>query len=338
MKKENLRTVIAAACGMLVLILDGRTALHGAQNGITLCITTLIPSLFPFFLLSILLTGALSGQNIAILRPIADLCKIPKGAESLLAVGLLGGYPVGAQSVATLHRHGCLSDNQASRMIAICNHAGPAFIFGVLGGVFSQWYAPWLLWAIHMISAVAVGWILPDEDDAPVSQAPAHSLSVTHALEQAIKIMSLVCGWVILMRTMLAIAERWFLWLLPPVAQVTLAGILELSNGCIRLPEIENEGVRFMIAGVMLSLGGICVTLQTASVAKEISMKSYFPGKILQCCISAMLCCILQAFVFSKTCPDIFTPIALSICIGLGCILVMHTRKNSSRIPTVLGV
>ena len=150
MKKQNLRIAIAAAVAMLVLILDSRTALAGASEGISICLNTLIPSLFPFILLSILLAGSLSGQEIPILRPATKHCRIPKGTESLLAIGFLGGYPVGAQNVALLHRAGQLSDQQATRMITICNNAGPAFIFGILGSMFSSCAVPWLLWMIPM--------------------------------------------------------------------------------------------------------------------------------------------------------------------------------------------
>ena len=47
---------------MLALILDGRTAIDGARQGIELCLRTVIPSLFPFFVLSILLTSSLLGM------------------------------------------------------------------------------------------------------------------------------------------------------------------------------------------------------------------------------------------------------------------------------------
>ena len=50
-------TGFAAGAAMLMLILDGRTALTGAAEGIDLCIRTVIPALFPFFVLSPLLMG-----------------------------------------------------------------------------------------------------------------------------------------------------------------------------------------------------------------------------------------------------------------------------------------
>ena len=43
---------IAAACAMLVMILDTRTAVISARDGVLLCLNTVIPSLFPFIVLS----------------------------------------------------------------------------------------------------------------------------------------------------------------------------------------------------------------------------------------------------------------------------------------------
>ena len=50
-------SIILPACGMMMLILDSQTAMHGAAEGIVLCINSVVPSLFPFFVLSILLTN-----------------------------------------------------------------------------------------------------------------------------------------------------------------------------------------------------------------------------------------------------------------------------------------
>ena len=338
MKNRNLYTACAAAAGMLVLILDGKTALAGAAEGIRLCLNTLIPSLFPFILLSILLTGAISGQQIPLLRRIAALCRMPEGTESLLAIGLLGGYPVGAQNVALLYRSNQLSSDQASRMIAFCNNAGPAFVFGVLGSMFSAPVIPWLLWAVHILSALCVGMALPG-GTAPNTTQPLHRrFRLTEALEQAVRTMGLVCGWVVIMRMVLAFLERWFLWMLPPAAQVAVCGILELSNGCIRLSTLGNEGTRFILASAMLSLGGVCVTLQTASVTEGISMKFYFPGKLLQCSISILLACLLQPIIFPEQRESWLLPAAIGAVTGIMSIAVLRICKKSSGIPAMVGV
>lgn len=338
MNKQNRCIAIGAAVGMLVLIFDGKTAFSGAAEGIRLCINTLIPSLFPFFILSNMLTGVLSGQTLPLLRTVTVACKIPDGAQSLLAIGLLGGYPVGAQNVALQYSRGQLSRYQASRMLAFCNNAGPAFIFGILGSMFSSSVIPWLLWLIHIVSALVVGIFLPGAATSEHINAFPRKIRITNALSQSVKAMSLVCGWVILMRTVLAFIESWFLWLFPVPTQVIISGILELSNGCIRLAEIDNEGLRFLLAAGFLSFGGICVTLQTASVADEIPMKLYFPGKILQCSISILLACFMQMILPVDSRCHCLGAATVSAAAIVAIFLFLRYSEKSSGIPAVVGI
>ena len=143
--------------------------------------------------------------------------------------------------------------------------------------------------------------------------------------------MALVCGWVILMRMVLHFLERWFLWLLPKTAQVVVAGILELSNGCIGLAQLESEGLRFVIAAGLLSLGGICVTLQTASVAEGISMKQYFPGKILQGAFSFLASYCMQLIVFPGSCIRLPVGVILfAAAVLLSMVFYLRKIKNFS--------
>lgn len=160
-RRADTLTGIAAATGIALLILDSKTALAGAQSGVELCIRTVIPSLFPFFLFSILLTTSLIGRRIPILRPVCRLCRIPGGAESILIAGFLGGYPVGAQCVSQAYRAGQLSHRDARRMLGFCNNCGPAFLFGMAAALFREWWAPWSLWGIHIFSALCVGVLIP---------------------------------------------------------------------------------------------------------------------------------------------------------------------------------
>lgn len=338
LNKHNFRTAIGASAAMLVLILDGKTALAGASEGIGICLNILIPSLFPFFLLSILLTGALRGQDIPVLRPVAKLCRIPKGAESLLAIGILGGYPVGAQNVALAYQTGLLSNMQAARMITFCNNAGPAFIFGVLGCMFSSKAVPWLLWIIHIAGALFSGILLPGGQDCKTALPPCSNMRLPDALAKAVRTTGLVCGWVIIMRMTLSFLQRWFLWLLPMPLQVAASALLELAGGCMQLEYIQNEGLRFILASAFLSLGGVCITLQTASVTEGISMHLYFPGKMLQCAVSVLLSCIAQ-FLFPVASRCSCGPIAAVFMVILGgSVLSLHYSKNNSGNPAAIGV
>ena len=98
-----------------------------------------------------------------------------------------------------------------------------------------------------------------------------------------------VCGWVLLFRVGLAFLNRWFLWLLPAEGSAAVTGLLELANGCCTLNSIRDPGTRFVICSGILAFGGLCVWMQTASVAEGVSLKWYLPGKLLQTALAVCM-------------------------------------------------
>lgn len=289
MRGRKLWAGTAAVLGMGILILDGRTALMGAGQGVELCLKTVIPSLFPFFLLSNVLTSAFLGSSLPLLRPIGWLCGIPKGAESLLVSGFLGGYPVGAQSIAAAYRAGQLPKGEAERLLAFCNNAGPAFLFGMAASLFPRQWMAWALWGIHISGALFTALLIPREDTAPVALSPGKPLTIAAALQASLRIMATVCGWVVLFRVLIAFLNRWVLWMFPVAAQVAVTGLLELSNGCCALTAVSSLTTRFLLCSGMLAFGGLCVTMQTVSVTAGLSLRYYILGKLLQTAFSLFL-------------------------------------------------
>lgn len=292
---------VVAACCMLVIILDGRTAASSIQDGIKLCIQTVIPALFPFFLLSGIICSAFLGRTFGPLKYLGRLCKVPAGCESLILMGFLSGYPVGAQLITQAYKNGSISVNTARRMLGFCSNAGPAFLFGMCASLFSNKLLPWVLWGIHICGALTVAMVLPKEIDSRCTITSASVITVPQALRCAIINLSTVCGWIILFRLILGFCNRWFLWLIPVEIQVLVSGVLELSNGCVLLSQLPSEGMRFVLASLILSLGGVCVTMQTQSVTQGLGMGSYFPGKVIQALVSATVSCVLQPVLFSQS-------------------------------------
>lgn len=336
MKKTSPIVGIAAAVGMLPLILDSKTALLGAQEGISLCLKTIIPSLFPFIVLSILLTGSICGKRIPFLQWLCHFTGIPEGAESILLSGFLGGYPLGAQLIGTAHKNGSLSHRDARRMLAFCNNAGPAFLFGMAAAVFPGLEMGWILWGIHIVSALLVAFLLPGKERNTVSSSPGNTPTIASALSAAIRAMATICGWVILFRIIICFLNRWFGWFLGNSLRIALMGFLELSNGCCALGAIEHMGLRFVLCSAMLAFGGLCVTMQTITAAPDTDLSLYLPGKLLQTIFSVLLSLLVQL-----TFPEdtrlrgawFALPVFVLIFLSLG----IKKRKISS-IPAKLGV
>lgn len=276
---KKLMIILLSCLCMLTMILFGPTVSASAKEGVELCVRVVIPSLFPFFVVCAYLNGHLSDVNLQFLRPVEKLCRMPRGSGSILLLGLLGGYPVGAQSISQQYERGSLSRTDAQRLLGFCNNAGPAFLFGMLSAFFPSPAYLWTLWVIQILSAFLTGVFLPGRSIKSCTVQRTSGITIPQALERSVRSILLVCGWVILFRV-----------LLTPLSKVPLfGGIMELTNGCMQLNTIPSIGIRFVVASVFLSFGGFCVHMQTLSAANGLDLKYYFCGKLLQTLIALIL-------------------------------------------------
>ena len=172
-----------------VLLLCSADTARAVREGLALCAGSVIPALFPFLAVSGLLTaldaGAAPGRGRMLLARVLD-CG-PAGAGAFL-LGLVGGYPVGARTVAQLYREKRISRPEACRLLLFCNNCGPAFILGVAGlGCFGSLRAGGLLWAVHMLAALSIALVLPRRPlppgrDAAGVRPPAFTLAAVRAM------------------------------------------------------------------------------------------------------------------------------------------------------------
>ena len=290
LNNKGLISGIFAAAAMLILILDGKTALLGAQAGISLCLKSILPSLFPFLVFSRLFVNSATGAANLFLSPLCRFCRVPTECGGLLFCGCVGGYPSGAQCIAQAYQSGHIDNAVSQRMLFFSCNAGPAFLFGIAGRMFSEPEVPWMLWLITLLSSLLCSVILPE--GPPVHRArmdlpPAERFTKT--LHHCVITMACICGWVVLFRILIAFCQRWFLWIFPAEVQVLVMGLLELSNGCCSLDRIPDEKVRFVLCSILLAFGGVCVLMQTVSVLGTLSARPYLAGKIMQALFSGFI-------------------------------------------------
>jgi hypothetical protein len=125
---------------------------------------------------------------------------------------------------------------------------------------------------------------------------------------------------------------------LPEECRIALSGLLELSNGCIRLGGIRQEGLRFFLSSGMLSFGGICVVMQTSSVCAGLSIHKYISGKLLQMGISLVLSAVLQPLFASKERMNLPWPAVALLILPVMLTGIRKTQKNKGSIPGMIGV
>lgn len=280
---------IFGGIAFVMIILDSKLTLEGAQTGMDLCIRTVIPALFPFVVLSTLLSVSTVPCS-QLIRTAAGFLGIPADASTVLIPAFLGGYPVGAKCVYTLYCTGRIEKSQAERLLTFCSNAGPSFLFGIVSGCFTKPETAWILWLIHVVASILTAISIPEIK--PICPDKAKNTAIreeTDILLSSIKAMGVICGWVILFRVLITFLEKWCLWLLPQWLQVLTTGLLEITNGCCELLLVGNEKQRFVLCSCLLSFGGICVLMQTVSVTKGLSILGYLVGKIMQTGFSLLL-------------------------------------------------
>ena len=264
--REGLELLIlsAAACALLFF---PETASAAVVRGLRQCGAAILPSLFPFFICANLITE-LSLTRIparllgGLMRPVFHL----GGAGSAaLVLGLVGGYPAGAQAVAQLYESGSISQEEAGRLLLFCNNAGPAFVTGVCGVcVLGSAKAGLLLYAVHAFCALLTGVLLrgPLPDAAPSSErtltgktpgfAAAFITSVKRAGTTALQVCMFVVAFSVLSAFLLCLLPEG----LPPEVRALLVGMLELSNGVLLLGGCR---AAFPIAAFLLGFSGLSV-------------------------------------------------------------------------------
>lgn len=334
--KRNFRAAFWSIC-LLIIILDTKTAVYATREAIDMCISVLVPSIFPFLVICPMVSAQI-GMFSSAFRPLGRLLRLPEGAEELFVLGILGGYPIGASVVCQAANRGRIAKDDAHRMLAFCSNAGPSFLFGIGAALFSGIGYCAGIWLIHILSAVFVGLMTPGAG-GQAKQATIPNASLQAVLRKGLVTMAGICGWVVLFRILLAFAQRWIFWCFAPDTQILLRGLMELANGAVGLGQIELLGKRLLYFSAMLGFGGLCVYMQTASVCQELSIKYYLPGKILQCAVSTLLATAAQ-FLLTKSHRYFPHPAILLLCTAI-CVLyplILRKSKKSSRNSHLIGV
>lgn len=265
---------LALAAAFAALLRFPQEVSAAVTEGLSLSVSVLIPSLFPFFI-CVNLTSALglTGVLARVFAPVMRRMFHVSGAGcTAVLCGAAGGYPSGAQCVAALYREGQLSRAEAEYLLLFCNNAGPAFLFGAVGTVLGiGMKGCLLLWGIHLLSALVIGLVnrpkeAPNAALPPVQRANASGAvveAVRSAGQAVLQITMFVAAFSVLARLLTMAAAH----ILPDGGCTVLTGMLELSGGIAALANLPIAlRWKLALASFFLGFGGLCVWMQTQAV------------------------------------------------------------------------
>ena len=312
-KKQRLQDAFVL-CGFLLcgagLLCYSKAVSAAMTQALALCVQVLLPSLFPFFVLSsmVISTGVIQRLSTRLEKPFQWLFGLPGDFGAALLLGAAGGYPVGAKTIATLYQQGQCSKRDAEKALRFCNNAGPAFLISAVGASLLQDpHAGLNLYAVHVLSALIIGFIYRKNTD----HVKYHCITADHmrstatislflrAVTDAFSSFLNVSAFVLIFSVISTMLQQ-----LPLIDSLhclpgggilwygLLAGFLELTSGVACLtqgglpPSILLPALSFLCGW-----GGCSVQFQTISLLHDagLSCRQYLKSKLLQGILAALI-------------------------------------------------
>lgn len=317
MRRNGGITLLMLAVATAFLLIYPQAVATGISRGLSVCATVVIPSLFPFMLLSgVLADSPLCRHPGKVSAWIAGrLFGLPPCCAPVILLSMVGGYPSGMLAVARLYRQGQIQQDEVKRMSLFCIGAGPGFVINTVGvGLLGSSSAGILLYAAQTIVALGIGILLgrghrqqhkrpPALDTAPRS---AHAIIV-----DTCGALITLCGYVSLAAMVLSVMQaiglsRWG----GSTLSTVLAAILEVSCGCVALAGMPRTPLWLSLA---LGWGGLSVQGQIAAALPEERLLTtrFFGFRILQGVLSAGVSAGLFALFPVRIHTAVGTPQAL---------------------------
>ncbi len=306
-KKQNCRllyiwSLVFVSLG--VLLVFPKEVRNGGSNGGYLCIQVLIPSLFPFTVLSDF--AVRSKVTSAIPKPAEHLTRflfaLPKEALAVILLTLTGGYPVGAKVIRILFERGIISEDEAKRMSLFSVASGPGFLVTYLGSVMlGSLRTGYILLLSQILSVLILGictrFMRKNKEETRHKKSPPEiplGDCLVISVFESVRTMASMCGLVILFS---AVAEVYLRLISSAEMLKPLAAFLEITTGCKILAESPSP----ILIAFFTGFGGLCVHLQIFAILRGITPEKslFFIFRFLE-----GILCALFTFLFTRILPQ----------------------------------
>ena len=287
--------VLFTALSAVFLLVFSKQAAEGVSDGLFSSAQLLVPSLFPFMLLSsfIIRSGAADIIGRALSFFTTRVFRLPGEAAAAVILSFIGGFPVGASCVKTLYDRKNLTASQAEQMMMFCVCSGPAFLITGVGVLLlHNPGAGVLLYVSPLISGLVLGFIagriygkkapavqtVTDKYELPKqSLSDAFVLSCGDASRSILGLTAMVAAFSMLISVFEgagitgALTELLKLCGADSVIADKLFLIIAEVTGACR--EISQSGCPLWLLSAAVGFGGLCVHFQIFSILGDIKIR-----------------------------------------------------------------
>lgn len=283
--KKTTSVILLILC-LLFLFIFQQTNYITVKNTITIFLNSVLPSLFPFILFTnILINSDIISQLTSIFKKFSNII-------SVIIIGFLCGYPMGAKITNKYYLDGKISKKQAYFLMSFVNNCNPIFILSTIGiCVFNNIYIGLILCISHYLSSLIIGFIYfthnsiiheIEEKSNVFNQNSNKKLhkSFFEIVDDSIKSSFIVLGnifaFILIFNLIFAILENILLKLnISPNIIYTLSCMFEVTNGCrlLYLNSTLNSNLVISIISFALGFSGFSIIFQIYSCIYKAQVK-----------------------------------------------------------------
>lgn len=321
---KNINLFIEYALFFLCLLFSCIIAFFGnfsssVKEGIELWVACVIPSLFPYFFITAILSSLSITSKISYcLSPFTKkVFKVNGTVSYALFISLISGYPLGAKMVSDLKLKGLLNCTEAVRASVICSSSSPMFLIGSVGSImFNDKRFGITLFLCHILAVFVNGFIFsfykksekPSSQNLSLPNKQVDNILYESVYSSVISIL-IVGGLITIFYTLTRVLYQLNLFnsLINALNLITkdqnlsqglIFGIFECTQG---LKELSKSGVGFLSLPLTLFIcgfGGLSVIAQSIAFLKSAKIKTapFLFSKVTSAVIGFLIGVIFSIF------------------------------------------
>lgn len=269
-------------------------ALSYALTGLNVWFQKMIPTLFPFMVLSgMMIRLQLSESFAGFFRPLLyPAFRLNNRCLYGILIGFLCGFPMGSKITGDMYRLNQITKKEADFLLAFCNNIGPVFFTGfVLAYLPGQVPVSVYLFGMYgiplcyglLLRYAFYGRTIPCSKASlcRMQKPPAFAAALDASISSGIRSITKLGGYMIFFN-LLNVLPQLFLSVLPPacsVCQIPIRLLMEITGGIA----LAGETYPLLIL-VLLQFGGFSCIAQTYSMIADtdLSILSYVLHKLCQ--------------------------------------------------------
>lgn len=267
-------------------------------------VKTLIPSMFPFFIISdILISYNITNYIPGIIKKFfSKLFKVSEPVLTVFFLSCLSGFPSNARNTRTLYIENIISKEEASQALIFTHFANPLFILTTIAIFFlkNEKYG-YIILISHYLGNIILGISTRFMRDAytldytlSLEKSQNFATTIIKAIKSSIDTLLVILGTL----TSFLVLSSLIIKHLPISSYNSslLKGILEITMGLKSLSLLSiGDCYKVVISTMFISFGGLSVHLQVLSqlTDTDITYHYFFIARIFHAIISGGICYLL---------------------------------------------